>query len=81
MHRKSKQTIKQTKIKCPDCGSYLIIKDGKYGEFYGCSNFPNCKYSRSLNVKRISYNSDGDSGHELGSWAMVNDVYDQSDFY
>lgn len=32
--------------KCPDCDGNLIIRNGKYGEFYGCSNFPRCKYTR-----------------------------------
>lgn len=29
---------------CPKCGSLLIKKEGKYGEFFGCSNYPQCKY-------------------------------------
>jgi len=31
---------------CPKCGGALIIKEGKYGKFYGCSNFPNCRFSK-----------------------------------
>lgn len=29
---------------CPKCGSNLIEKNGKYGKFIGCSNYPKCKY-------------------------------------
>ena len=29
---------------CPKCGNKLIIKNSKYGNFIGCSNFPKCKY-------------------------------------
>ena len=29
---------------CPVCGSPLVIRKGKYSEFYGCGNFPNCNY-------------------------------------
>ncbi len=29
---------------CPRCGAKLILKKGKYGEFYGCSNYPTCKF-------------------------------------
>ena len=29
---------------CPKCGSPLMLKIGKYGEFISCSNFPNCDY-------------------------------------
>ena len=30
--------------KCPDCGSSLLQRRGRYGVFNGCSNFPKCKY-------------------------------------
>ena len=30
--------------KCPVCGAPLIYKDGKNGQFIGCSNYPTCKY-------------------------------------
>ena len=29
---------------CPECGSPLVIRKGKYGEFTACSNYPTCKY-------------------------------------
>lgn len=29
---------------CPECGSDLVIRSGKYGEFTACSNYPTCKY-------------------------------------
>ena len=31
---------------CPRCDGRLILKDGKYGRFYGCSKFPNCTYTK-----------------------------------
>lgn len=30
-------------IKCPECKSKMIIKLSKYGTFYSCSKFPDCK--------------------------------------
>ncbi len=30
---------------CPQCGGKLIIRNGKYGSFYGCSNYPKCRYT------------------------------------
>jgi DNA helicase-4 len=30
---------------CPSCNSYLVKKNGKYGEFYGCLNYPECNQS------------------------------------
>ena len=29
---------------CPECGSPLVIRKGRYGEFTACSNYPTCKY-------------------------------------
>ena len=34
----------QLKENCPDCGKSLVIKQGRYGEFTACSNYPECKY-------------------------------------
>jgi len=41
-----KQNIKEDENKCPKCGELLIERDGKYGKFYGCSNYPKCDYTR-----------------------------------
>ena len=30
--------------KCPECGSNLVLKHGRYGQFIACSNYPQCKY-------------------------------------
>src|SRR5437773_2219515 len=30
--------------KCPRCGSNLVVKQGRYGEFTACTNYPECKY-------------------------------------
>ena len=29
---------------CPRCGGNLVLRNGKYGEFWGCSNYPKCKF-------------------------------------
>ena len=34
--------------KCPECGSQLLMRFGRYGTFVGCSNYPTCKYTRDL---------------------------------
>lgn len=39
-----KKAPEKTGETCPDCGSDLVIRKGKYGEFIACSNFPKCKY-------------------------------------
>ena len=55
---------------CPSCESgYLVMRNGEFGDFYGCNNYPYCKYSINLdefdntnNVTNVeySYNSDDD---------------------
>ena len=30
---------------CPKCGGHLVKRNGKYGSFYGCSNYPKCKFT------------------------------------
>ena len=36
---------------CPECGGELVIRDGKYGKFISCSNYPKCKYTAPLEKK------------------------------
>jgi DNA topoisomerase-1 len=31
---------------CPDCGKPLVEKTGRFGKFFGCSGYPECKYIR-----------------------------------
>lgn len=48
-----KVTIEPEKIgePCPDCGGELQIKQGRFGRFIGCSNYPTCRYTRPLSLK------------------------------
>ncbi len=39
-----KKSPEETGEKCPQCGSPLVIRKGRYGEFVACSNYPECKY-------------------------------------
>jgi len=40
---------KEKSLVCPKCGGNLVVRDGQYGKFYGCPNYPNCRYT--LNYK------------------------------
>lgn len=33
---------------CPRCGSPLVKRQGKHGEFYGCSSYPKCKFIKKF---------------------------------
>ncbi len=39
-----KKEAEKTGEICPNCGSDLVLRKGKYGEFVACSNYPTCKY-------------------------------------
>lgn len=48
---------KDKKEKCPKCNDgYLVERDGKFGKFYGCSNYPKCTYTKDINGIRDKYN-------------------------
>ena len=42
------ETTEQTDKKCAACQSPMIIRLGRFGRFYACSNFPTCKNTESL---------------------------------
>lgn len=33
---------------CPRCGAKLVLRDGKYGRFYGCKNYPDCTFTKDI---------------------------------
>lgn len=35
---------------CPRCGGSLVNRNGKYGTFLGCSNYPQCKFTTKVNT-------------------------------
>lgn len=36
---------------CPKCNARLLVRNGRYGKFYGCSNYPKCKFTKNYNKK------------------------------
>jgi DNA topoisomerase-1 len=59
---------------CPKCGNGdLSLKLGKYGAFVGCSNYPECGYTRQLGD---AANGDSDTpGMEDGTKVLGKDPY------
>lgn len=45
---KEEVTTEITEEKCPECGHQLVIKLGRRGKFYGCTNYPDCRYTGPL---------------------------------
>lgn len=48
---KRKNNAAEGKI-CPRCGGILKRRNGKYGAFWGCSRFPQCRYTENMEVKK-----------------------------
>ena len=46
-----KKEAEQTGEDCPNCGSPLVIRNGRYGEFVACSNYPECKFIKKEEVE------------------------------
>ena len=38
--------MKPENVKCPECDGEMISRSGKYGVFWGCKKFPECKGTR-----------------------------------
>jgi DNA topoisomerase I len=43
-----KGTGLETDEKCENCGSSMVIKFGRFGEFLACSNYPECKTTKEM---------------------------------
>ncbi|MCC0052527.1 MAG: type I DNA topoisomerase [Rhodobiaceae bacterium] len=54
---------------CPSCdGGRLSLKIGKFGSFIGCSNYPDCRYTRQIGAPEGDAQAAGDDGvRELGT--------------
>ena len=42
LHKSRSQSMRKD---CPECDGKLILRNGKHGKFYGCTNYPQCKYT------------------------------------
>jgi DNA topoisomerase I, bacterial len=40
--------VEKTDIKCELCGKDMIIRRGRYGNFYACSDYPTCKNTKPM---------------------------------
>ncbi len=36
---------------CPLCGNPLVYREGRYGKFIGCSDFPKCRHTEQILIK------------------------------
>ncbi|MBF0109036.1 MAG: type I DNA topoisomerase [Magnetococcales bacterium] len=41
-------TSETTNETCPECSQPLLIKLGRFGKFFACSNYPECRFTRNI---------------------------------
>lgn len=46
--RRAKARIKPLEVNCPECSKPLTERKSKHGEFWGCTNYPTCKYTQKV---------------------------------
>lgn len=46
--------VEETNIICENCGSKMIVKNGRFGKFAACPNYPTCKNTKPLNKKPVT---------------------------
>jgi DNA topoisomerase-1 len=49
--KEEKAEVQKTDIKCDLCGEFMVIRKGRFGSFYACSNYPKCKNTKPINVE------------------------------
>jgi len=44
--------VEETDIICEKCGSKMVVKNGRFGKFAACPNYPQCRNTKPLNAKK-----------------------------
>lgn len=63
--------------RCPLCGSRVRDRKGKYGEFVGCSAYPECKWTDSLEHWYNCCEEDPESWKEDDFWQRTEPSYNE----
>lgn len=56
---------------CPKCGSDLVVRKGKFGEFTACSNYPDCTYVKNDKKEEQELKETGETCPECGSNLVI----------
>ncbi|MGN1295546.1 MAG: type I DNA topoisomerase [Bacilli bacterium] len=70
---------KETGEICPNCGKPLVYKKSKFGEFIACSSYPECKYVKPKEEKKVEY-LEGENCPKCGK-PLVKRHSKKGDFY
>lgn len=68
-------TAQPTGRSCPKCKTgELLLRKGKFGEFYGCSGFPTCKYTENVSSSKENVSATRESGFTKNEHPFVTAV-------
>ena len=75
--RRVDKTAVRVGVRCASCGGQLVLRSGRYGLFFGCERFPQCKTVRS--VADVTYDMLETAGLRLYSvtrpcWKCMRDI-------
>ncbi|MFH1064079.1 MAG: topoisomerase DNA-binding C4 zinc finger domain-containing protein, partial [Candidatus Woesearchaeota archaeon] len=58
--RREAEGVESGKIekKCPKCGKNLLLRHSIYGSFYGCSGYPKCRFTESIEGEKKEKKTD-----------------------
>ena len=45
------KSVEKAEFKCEICGSDMVLRKGRFGEFYACSQYPKCKCTKTIEGK------------------------------
>jgi len=62
--KRSDVTQEKLDEKCPKCGGDLSIRLGRHGRFIGCTNYPECDYTRDLNQSKAEAEAPQEVGRD-----------------
>ena len=48
LEKKPAEQPQKADFQCELCGADMLIRRGRYGEFYACSNYPTCRYTKQI---------------------------------
>ena len=75
LQEKEEKQVVVADFKCELCGSDMVVRSGKFGSFYACSNYPKCK-----NTKQITKDT-GVACPECGAKIVTKHGKNRSVFY
>ena len=73
--KRTPSTAEPTGRACPKCKTgELLLRKGKFGEFYGCSGFPTCKYTENVSSSMEAMSGASDSRVTKGNTSSMSKV-------